>query len=508
MNPARRTVQWSAIALLLLLPMLSRGSALYEAYGKGARHVGELAGEWEAFLFTAFSRSFGTLDDPAAAADLFQGGFWSITIFGVTIDDPLAALGHAAATASIHWPLLAGAAVPLLVAALAGRFFCGWICPVNTLLELNASLRTWLERRSGRLRLPGANAPPRLRYAVLAAGLLVSAAAGFNAFVFILPYAGLARDWHLVVYGGGVGFGVLFMAVIAASELLAAPRIWCRSLCPTGLVLELVGKRRIWGIKRKATGDCLDGCNACVAICPVAVIPRDEIATERCMTCNACVDRCPTQVLEIGMRPRRRAGGAPVAAALAALLALAVLPSDTQAHHIKGLPHYGYTENYPQVPTLEVQAAAPPYQVTLVAYTMDGIDRSKSGIPDDAMLYVSITDTRTGKAHRGAVEVALRPAGGGAPIVRAFDEPLEESVYRMRASLPASAYDIEIRIGGAGGTVATMRLELGGSTNPWLLASLAVAALALTAFAVPLVRRRLRQRSRAFPPDGESHVDS
>jgi membrane protein implicated in regulation of membrane protease activity len=78
----------------------------------------------------------------------------------------------------------------------------------------------------------------------------------------------------------------------------------------------------------------------------------------------------------------------------------------------------------------------------------------------------------------------------------------------MRASLPASAYDIEIRIGGAGGTVATMRLELGGGTNPWLLASLAVAAVVLTAFAVPAVRRRLRQREGGVPRDGESHVDS
>ncbi len=344
--------------------------------------------------------------------------------------------------------------------------------------------------------------------------------AGFNAFAFILPYAGLARDVHLAVYGGAVGFGVLFMAIIAASELLATPRIWCRSLCPTGLLLELVGRRRIWGIRRTESGECLSGCNACVAACPVAVIPRDEIDVERCMLCNSCVDLCPTQVLEIGLGRRPRTGGAGAPAGLAALLlGLAVLapPSNALAHHIKGLPHYGYIENYPQVPTRELQISAPPYKVTLVAYTLDGIDRSRSGIPSDAMIYVSVTDTGTGKAYRGRVEVALRPTDGGAPVLRAFNEPLEESVYRMRASLPASAYDVEIRIGGAGGVTARTVLTLGGSSNPWLLASFAVAIGAVAAFAIPMARRRRRRRAAApgsRPGDtsetgetGDFHVD-
>ena len=46
MNLARRSVQISALALLLLLPMLSRAGALYQAYGKGAAHVRDLAGPW------------------------------------------------------------------------------------------------------------------------------------------------------------------------------------------------------------------------------------------------------------------------------------------------------------------------------------------------------------------------------------------------------------------------------------------------------------------------------
>jgi len=38
------------------------------------------------------------------------------------------------------------------------------------------------------------------------------------------------------------------------------------------------------------------------------------------------------------------------------------------AHHILGLPHYSYKENYPQIPTLEYPAKSGPYQVLLTCY--------------------------------------------------------------------------------------------------------------------------------------------
>ena len=497
MMSLRRLSQWSAIALVLALPLLSRGSALFEAYGRGASHVRDLASTWEYALYTAFAIAFGGLEDPAGLAALFQGSYWSITLFGITIDDPLALLGHAVAGASLHWPLIAGAALPLILAVFAGRFFCGWICPVNTLLELNAKLRSWLKPTFPGLGPSGLVVSARLRWGVLVAALALSLAAGFSVFPFILPYAALARDWHLVVYGGAAaGFGVLFFLVLAVVELLVAPRIWCRSLCPTGLVLEVAGGRRLFRIRRKPQAECLDGCSACITACPVGVNPRDELATEHCLSCNVCVARCPADVLETSLRGPR------LVAPLALVLILAapfLVPATAAAHHIKGLPHYGYLENYPQVPTTELHASAPPFEVTVVAYALEGIERSRSNHPDDVMVYVAVTDTSVGKASTGPLDVVFRPAGGGAELVRSLAAPLEETVYRLRASLSERAYDVEIRIGGPAGTVATTRLSLGGEVSLWAVAIAVVLALAVVAIGYRVLRRSLRHRRLVEP---------
>ena len=502
MRLLRRICQFSALAVLLALPVISRGGALYDAFGPGASHVRDLATPWEYALYVAFSWTFGVFADPVAAGDLFQGGYWSITLFGYTINDPLAVLGHAAATLSVHWPLLAGALIPIVAAAFAGRLFCGWACPINTLLELNMALRRWIERRLVRLHLPRMMLSTRAGYLVLAGGLLVSMAGAFNVFPLILPYVTLAREWHLGVYGIGFGFGVVFLVVLMAVELVLAPRLWCRSLCPTGLVLGLIGRLRPLGILRLPERSCATNCSLCIAVCPVGVNPRDGVATEQCMMCNECVARCPVQILEIGVaapRRRRRLGGA-AGAALMLMLTLMFGATAAEAHHISGLPHYGYLENYPQTPTEEVQVSAPPYRVTVVAYALEGLDSASSETPDDVMVYVSIRDVTAGKAYSGRIDVGFRPvggplggSGGDGTVTRAFTAPMEETVYRMRIALPAPVYDVVIRMGGEGGTRATLRLPLrSGPSLAGLAATLAVIAAAALAIAFLFMRRRAR----------------
>lgn len=497
MTVLRRTVQWGAIALLLALPMLSRGAALYESYGAGASHVADLADPFELFLYEGFSALLGGFDDPVSVANLFQGSYWSLTLFGVTVNDPLAFVGHALATGAVHWPLLAGTALSVALAVVAGRFFCGWICPVNTLLELNGKLRARIERWLPLPRLDATRLPPGMRWGVLVAAVAVSAVAGFNAFAYVLPYAALARDWHLAVFGQAIGFGVLFMLVIALVELLIAPRLWCRSSCPTGLVLELLGRRRVYAIRRKPEGACVEGCHACIAACPVAVNPRDEIATDRCMLCNVCVERCPVSILttEVALPGSRRRKPRRLGTALVLALAMLLVPAGAQAHHIKGLPHYGYIENYPQTPTREILIQAPPYEVTLVTYALEGIDRSRSDLPDDVMLFVSVANTRTGKAHTGTLGLRLTPLDGGAPVVRDFQKPLEETVYRTRAMLPAAAYDVRIRIGGGpDAVVAEARLSLDAGIDPLMAAVAGLFGAAVLGIGGLAVHRRFRRR--------------
>jgi hypothetical protein len=50
------------------------------------------------------------------------------------------------------------------------------------------------------------------------------------------------------------------------------------------------------------------------------------------------------------------------------LALLVLLPSTAAAHHILGLPHYSYKENYPQAPTLEYPATTGPYDVLMTSF--------------------------------------------------------------------------------------------------------------------------------------------
>ena len=57
-----------------------------------------------------------------------------------------------------------------------------------------------------------------------------------------------------------------------------------------------------------------------------------------------------------------------------AILSLFVLalPSVTQAHHIRGIPHYSYQDHYPETPVYEVDQVVDAYDVTFTYYEIPG----------------------------------------------------------------------------------------------------------------------------------------
>lgn len=50
------------------------------------------------------------------------------------------------------------------------------------------------------------------------------------------------------------------------------------------------------------------------------------------------------------------------------ILLTLTMSAPVEAHHILGVPHYAYKDNFPQVPVLEYPAQAGPYDVLLSAY--------------------------------------------------------------------------------------------------------------------------------------------
>ena len=239
--------------------------------------------------------------------------------------DPLA--GAAATLASrqiitLFWPAL----VVVILTVFLGRFFCGWICPLGTLLDgFYRIFRPVFKRTNLLCGVDGNRRLRSARYILLIAvlfaalfsyplvGLVDPFALLFRAMTFwgdpiLYRGAGAGLDWidgrwgaeaiepfvedHLMPFRAAVfrlaGASAVMLAVIFALEL-AARRFWCRYLCPLGAMLGLLGRKSL--VKRLPAGVCKN-CGDCASLCRMGALD-DGLAIEDCTLCMDCIDLCP-----------------------------------------------------------------------------------------------------------------------------------------------------------------------------------------------------------------------
>ncbi len=220
--------------------------------------------------------------------------------------DPLVSLSTAIAARSWVWSL-ASAGVILIVCVLMPRGFCGYLCPLGTLIDLFDWAFT---QRVARFRVAGNGWWVHVKY-VLLAGTLVSALFGvlLSGYVAAIPVVtrgvlflgdplqtAVARGAHLIppINAGHVVSVVLFLAVLGLGFL--RPRFWCKYVCPSGAVFSLGNLLRV--SERKVESSCIH-CNKCVEICPFdAIKPDFTTRVIDCTLCQTCGGVCPTQSIK------------------------------------------------------------------------------------------------------------------------------------------------------------------------------------------------------------------
>jgi ferredoxin len=150
--------------------------------------------------------------------------------------------------------LIAGTLVALFTVVLTvvlGRVWCGWLCPLGSLLD------EWV-------RSPLSTFDAILRPAVL-------------------PQTPLAAR--------GVGlFGGVLLGILAAN--LIAERFWCRYLCPLGGMLGLISKLAL--VRRSVSPQCVS-CERCARTCPMGTVDAEAgYASDpgECTLCMNCVEDC------------------------------------------------------------------------------------------------------------------------------------------------------------------------------------------------------------------------
>ncbi len=236
----------------------------------------------------------------------FKGSTAATRLFGILwLADPMAALEVSLATRSTHPPLLIAAGLLIIFYTLVGRAFCGWVCPLGLLLDLNAGLverlRHWL-RRWGR-RLPEVHLPAGTKYWLLGLAFGLSLVARLPAFQVISPINILARAFIFAP-----GPELLLVGAIVLLEVFV-PHGFCRALCPLGAFYSLVGR---FGLVRVRIDHKREGkahCHLCTLHCPMGIrvmedhtlAGRQAIADPECTRCGACIDACPRKVLQLGL---------------------------------------------------------------------------------------------------------------------------------------------------------------------------------------------------------------
>jgi ferredoxin-type protein NapH len=289
LNKLRWLVLSIVIAVLILLPFLH----LYQTYI--AAHAYDLLSPNEKLIYDSMEWLTAPFtNDPATDLDYIKGTTWTGTLFGLKLSDPLALIAHASATLTLHWPLLLAALIPVLLTAVFGRFFCGWICPATFIYELNDNLGTWLQKSglpTGRRRFD-----LRLKYLVLLLGVFISAFAGAALFANIYPPAIIGREIYYAIAMGGLGAGSVFFLITMGFDLLVARRGFCRYICPGGALYSLLGRFRLFRIKREVA-QCND-CAKCNTVCQFGLDPMRDDFGQECNNCTACMAVCPTDTLK------------------------------------------------------------------------------------------------------------------------------------------------------------------------------------------------------------------
>lgn len=250
--------------------------------------------------------------------------------------DPLLAACYLLAEKSFTLLLLPAALMALFTLVL-GRFFCGWICPLGTILDLITS-------RVRKMVPPGilqGNVKYWLLLPLLGAALFNINLAGVfdpiailvRALTFSLyPILGdtVRQGWVGLYRVMGEGrdalapgyalirdnllpfretfYPLAFLSLLMFLGILFLERYetraWCRRLCPLGTLLGLLG--RFSPFRRTPDALC-DDCGECRASCPTS-FDEEILQQDECIRCMECRLRCRFRRVEFGFAGFRGGG--------------------------------------------------------------------------------------------------------------------------------------------------------------------------------------------------------
>ena len=119
--------------------------------------------------------------------------------------------------------------------------------------------------------------------------------------------------------------------------------------------------------------------------------------------------------------------------ALIAGIFLTSMP-DIEAHHYKGLPHYSYFDNYPQIPYLEFIKMDEQFETFITVYNFQGLNLEQVDSPDDVRLYVYLYDLEKDKVFKGEAAFEIYSHD---QLIRKIDfiPPEQENIFVIQGKI-------------------------------------------------------------------------
>ena len=240
---------------------------------------------------------------PARAYEalMLMGGGLGVDYFGIPAADPVALL---AAPRSFEWTTrsLIALLIPILVAIIGGRVFCGWFCPFGFVARFFEWILGRLPWRPMPLRIPERR-PVRWLLFLLAIG---SGAVGLQSLaIVVLPHLLVQQSIYAawLLGGGGAVIGALIALLVVS--FFFGPTTYCALLCPTGAVLGFLGRKRLVCVTLADPALCRSTCDLCDRSCWLQLNPRSGNPGPDCDTCARCFSVCPQTNMRIGIGTRR-----------------------------------------------------------------------------------------------------------------------------------------------------------------------------------------------------------
>jgi ferredoxin-type protein NapH len=200
-------------------------------------------------------------------------------------------------TKTIFFNLLMPAFISIIIIAIFGRFFCGWICPMGIFLDQTHKITT---KNNEKIMILKRNYE---KYIILLTVLIASLAFNFSLPYLFSPPGIIYRAIISYVLLGIIGVDLGLLGLVFIFDVLAIRygRTWCNTICPLGTLISTLSIINL--VKPKVDGKKCTDCLICEKICPMG-IPLTNVKNLGMMSCTKCLkcfERCPSQAIKINV---------------------------------------------------------------------------------------------------------------------------------------------------------------------------------------------------------------